>query len=82
MITLYLVNRQSVIADDLTHNHTASLNKEELTAYLEEYMVTFLLPIAQCRRRHIGEKMYTMGKFHLPRPGQLDPSSSLVTSTK
>ena len=47
MITLYLVNRQSVIADDLTHNHTASLNKEELTAYLEECMVTFPLPIAQ-----------------------------------
>ena len=47
MITLYLVNRQSVIADNLTHNHTASLNKEELTAYLEECMVTFPLPIAQ-----------------------------------
>ena len=47
MLTLYLVNRQSAIADDLTHNHTASLNKEDLTAYLEECMVTFPLPIAQ-----------------------------------
>ena len=47
MITPYLVNRQSVIADDLTYNHTAVLNKEELTAYLEECMVTFPLPIAQ-----------------------------------
>ena len=47
MITICLINRQSVIADDLTHNLKACLNQDELSAYLKECMVAFPPPIAQ-----------------------------------
>ena len=55
-----MLNRQSIIADDLTHNHTASLNKEELTAYLEECMVAFPPHIAQWMDNPIEDK--TLGR--------------------
>ena len=40
-------NRQSIVADDLTHNLTSSLNMEELVSYLEIAAVSFPLPILQ-----------------------------------
>ena len=40
-------NRQSSIADGLTHNLTASMNKEELDSYLTMCAVSFPLPILQ-----------------------------------
>jgi len=53
-------NRQSVVADDLTHNLTASLTKEELSAYLEGCMVEFPPPMAQWMANPIEDK--TLGR--------------------
>lgn len=38
-------DRQSVIADDLTHNLTSNLSREELEAYLDLAIVAFPPPI-------------------------------------
>ena len=60
MLNPYLINRQSVVADDLTHNLTASLTKEELSAYLEGCMVEFPPPMAQWMANPIEDK--TLGR--------------------
>ena len=39
------IRRQSTVVDDLTHNLTTSLRKDELNSYLEECNVAFPLPI-------------------------------------
>jgi len=38
-------NRQSIIADNWTHNLTPSLKEEELNSFLERGAVAFPLPI-------------------------------------
>ena len=60
MLNLYLIIRQSVIADDLTHNQTSSLSKEELSTYLEECMVEFPPPMAQWMANPVEDK--TLGR--------------------
>ena len=70
MLNPYLINRQSVVADDLTHNLTASLTKEELSAYLEGCMVEVPPPVdgKPHRGQDVGKKMCTLGHSHLPKP--------------
>ena len=53
-------NRQSVIADDLTHNLTSSLNKDELDSYLELCAVAFPLPILQWMDNPVED--HTLGR--------------------
>ena len=53
-------NRQSVIADDLTHNLTSSLNKDELDSYLELSAVAFPLPILQWMDNPVED--HTLGR--------------------
>ena len=49
------------------HNLTASLNKDELDAYLKERTVAFPLPVTPLMDNPI-EKMHTMGRIPIPRP--------------
>ena len=53
-------NRQSTIADDLTHNLTASLNKDELDSYLAMCAVSFPLPILQWMDNPVED--HTLGR--------------------
>jgi hypothetical protein len=53
-------NRQSVIADDLTHNLTSSLNKDELDSYLAMCAVSFPLPILQWMDNPVED--HTLGR--------------------
>ena len=53
-------NRQSIIADDLTHNLTASLDKDELDSYLGGCAVAFPLPILQWMDNPVED--HTLGR--------------------
>ena len=53
-------NRQSIVADDLTHNLTASLNNEELDSYLTMCLVAFPLPILQWMDNPVED--HTLGR--------------------
>ena len=53
-------NRQSIIADDLTHNLTSSLNKDELDSYLAMCAVSFPLPILQWMDNPVED--HTLGR--------------------
>lgn len=51
-------NRQSIIADDLTHNLTASLTEDELNSYLKGGAVAFPLPIIQWMENLVDDNIH------------------------